>query len=185
MCSHITKRSNPHTTCAGQFVNRSFVVLLRKRFPQNYNLQTAVVRGVIKGDSMKNILVIVLMPLLFSCKTQDSIKDPYSFGSAKQFAVQQWKEHKDDEKYANFTNEWLMFNNTNSIDSKGKCYLLGDNKEEIILVQNQLGTIQYLIAENENEKTQCFREAFVGQKYPRPPFAPFFHQLTMNAQKRN
>lgn len=134
---------------------------------------------------MRNILIIVLMQLLFSCKSQDPIKDPYSFVNVKRLAVQQWKEHKDDEKYANFTNEWLMFNNTNSIDSKGKCYLLSDKKEEIILVQNQLGTIQYLIAENENEKTQCFRKTFVGQKYPHPPFAPFFHQLTMNAPKRN
>jgi hypothetical protein len=31
---------------AGQFVSRSFVVLLRKNNPQNRDLQTAVVRGV-------------------------------------------------------------------------------------------------------------------------------------------
>ena len=42
----ITKRSNSRTSCAGQFVSRSFVVLLRKSNPQNRDLQTAVVRGV-------------------------------------------------------------------------------------------------------------------------------------------
>jgi hypothetical protein len=31
---------------AGQFVSRVFVVLLRKRFPQNHNLQTAAVLSV-------------------------------------------------------------------------------------------------------------------------------------------
>ncbi|EIK43542.1 hypothetical protein O59_003940 [Cellvibrio sp. BR] len=31
--------------CAGQFLSRSFVVLLRKSNPQNYNLKTAVVHG--------------------------------------------------------------------------------------------------------------------------------------------
>ncbi|WP_263186062.1 MULTISPECIES: hypothetical protein [unclassified Shewanella] len=39
-------RNNPRTSCTGQFVSRSFVVLLRKSNPQNYNLQTAVVLGV-------------------------------------------------------------------------------------------------------------------------------------------
>ena len=43
----ITRRSSPHTSCAGQFVSRGFVVLLRKSNPQNHNLQTAAVRGVI------------------------------------------------------------------------------------------------------------------------------------------
>jgi hypothetical protein len=33
---------------AGQFVSRVFVVLLRKRFPQKPNLQTAAVLSVIK-----------------------------------------------------------------------------------------------------------------------------------------
>jgi hypothetical protein len=31
---------------AGHFVSRVFVVLLRKRFPQNHNLQTAAVLSV-------------------------------------------------------------------------------------------------------------------------------------------
>jgi hypothetical protein len=31
---------------AGLFVSRSFMFLLRKSIPQNHNLQTAVVRGV-------------------------------------------------------------------------------------------------------------------------------------------
>src|SRR5690606_41161090 len=46
--------SNPRTACAGQFVSRSFVVLLRKSNPQNYNLQTAVVRGVIRHCTVIN-----------------------------------------------------------------------------------------------------------------------------------
>lgn len=45
-CKHITRRSSTHTSCAGQFVSRSFVVLLRKIFSQNRNLQTAAELGV-------------------------------------------------------------------------------------------------------------------------------------------
>jgi len=32
--------------CVGQFLSRSFVVLLRKSIPQNYNLKTAAELGV-------------------------------------------------------------------------------------------------------------------------------------------
>jgi hypothetical protein len=35
---------------AGQFVSRVFVVLLRKRFPQKHNLQTAAVLSVIESN---------------------------------------------------------------------------------------------------------------------------------------
>ncbi len=41
----------PRTSCAGQFLSRSFMFLLRKSNPQNRNLQTAVVRGVIFNQS--------------------------------------------------------------------------------------------------------------------------------------
>ena len=47
-CKHITRRSSTHTSCAGQFVSRSFVVLLRKIFSQNRNLQTAAELGVMQ-----------------------------------------------------------------------------------------------------------------------------------------
>src|SRR5690554_4501519 len=42
----LTKCSNSRTSCAGQFVSRGFVVLLRKSNPQNRDLQTAVEHGV-------------------------------------------------------------------------------------------------------------------------------------------
>ena len=42
----MTRRSSTHISCAGQFVSRGFVVLLRKSNPQNRDLQTAAVRGV-------------------------------------------------------------------------------------------------------------------------------------------
>ncbi|AQT60424.1 hypothetical protein B0D95_10185 [Cellvibrio sp. PSBB023] len=36
-------------SCAGQFLSRGFVVLLRKSNPQIHNLKTAVVHGVMRG----------------------------------------------------------------------------------------------------------------------------------------
>lgn len=44
----LTRRSSTHTSCAGQFVSRGFVVLLRKSNPQSHNLQTAAVRDVMQ-----------------------------------------------------------------------------------------------------------------------------------------
>jgi hypothetical protein len=54
---------------AGQFVSRVFVVLLRKRFPQNHNLQTAAVLSVTRGN-MK-ILASILF-YLFSLASEAS-----------------------------------------------------------------------------------------------------------------
>jgi hypothetical protein len=47
---------------AGQFVSRVFVVLLRKRFPQNHNLQTAAVLSVMyhKENEMLKIIPFIL-----------------------------------------------------------------------------------------------------------------------------
>lgn len=40
--NQISNKSLKHRTFgAGQFLSRAFVVLLRKRFPQNHNLKTA------------------------------------------------------------------------------------------------------------------------------------------------
>jgi hypothetical protein len=39
--------------CAGQFLSRSFVVLLRKSIPQNHNLKTAAELGVTWGKKFK------------------------------------------------------------------------------------------------------------------------------------
>jgi hypothetical protein len=62
-----SKCSNPRTSCAGQFLSRSFVVLLRKSNPQNYNLQIAVVRGVIGTRIMNKIFYVCISILLCSC----------------------------------------------------------------------------------------------------------------------
>jgi len=42
----ITSRCSSHASRAGQFLSRSFVVLLRKSVPQNHNLKTAAELGV-------------------------------------------------------------------------------------------------------------------------------------------
>jgi hypothetical protein len=44
----VTSRCSSHTSCAGQFLSRSFVVLLRKSIPQNHNLKTAAELGVMQ-----------------------------------------------------------------------------------------------------------------------------------------
>jgi len=48
--SHLTSRCSTAPAlraCAGQFLSRGFMVLLRKNVPQNHNLKTAAELGVI------------------------------------------------------------------------------------------------------------------------------------------
>jgi hypothetical protein len=77
---------------AGQFVSRVFVVLLRKRFPQKPNLQTAAVLSVKLGMVMRKIYTFVLL-LLFSANTLSEEKysyfenGPYRFDEANSYLV--------------------------------------------------------------------------------------------------
>ncbi|MEN0038786.1 MAG: hypothetical protein AAGC78_17040 [Cellvibrio sp.] len=130
---------------------------------------------------MKKISILLFLPLLFSCANQSPVQNSMSFSQAKGLYDQQWVQHKDDEKYISFVGEWLRFKNTNSNPFEARCYFATDAKERFILIQNEKGIIQELIAENDNRKTRCFRKELVGNKYPRPPFAPFFTVLTMGA----
>ena len=131
---------------------------------------------------MKKISVLLLLPLLFSCTNQGAKNNSSPFYQAKGLYDRQWAEHKDDARYMVFIHEWLAFKNNNPPRAEeGRCYYLSDKSERFILVQDQHGVINKLIAENENKKTKCFRAALVGKKYPKPPIAPFYHELTMAA----
>jgi len=64
MATNITSRCSSHTSCAGQFLSRGVVVLLRKSIPQNHNLKTAAELGVrhhLLGE------VIQMIRIFFCC----------------------------------------------------------------------------------------------------------------------
>lgn len=131
---------------------------------------------------MRKIYLLSLSVFLLSCSSNIPIKDIYSFEVVEQQATAQWEKYRDTEEYAQFNNDWLSFNNANQIDEKGHCYLIGGPTEVIILIQNRLGTIQNVVVENDNKKTRCFKEAFIGKKYPKPPFSPFYHYMIMKGE---
>ncbi len=64
--SAITRRSSPQAPLAGQFVSRSFVVLLRKSIPQNHDLQTAAELGVILGSPNEDMCNIYFFMVCLS-----------------------------------------------------------------------------------------------------------------------
>ncbi len=112
-----------------------------------------------------------------SCTNKQGYEQPYSFEDILMLSTQQWEMNSDQEEYENFRNDWILFNNLNSSDEKDACYKLGSNTEQMILVQNSNGTIQYVIPENKNDKTECFVKIYLGKKYPKPPFSPFYHLM--------
>lgn len=117
--------------------------------------------------------------LAASCVGPVIKKAPYTFETLDRLSDEQWAKHRNDDEYVRFSTDWLLFNNANRIDQKGDCYSLGGATEDLILVQNEQGVIQYVVPEHENEKTRCFQAVFLEQKYPTPPFAPFYHYMRM------
>jgi hypothetical protein len=58
--NNLTKCCNPRTTCAGQFVTRGFVVLLRKSNPQTTTYKLPLSTALTKNSLMKKFLILLV-----------------------------------------------------------------------------------------------------------------------------
>jgi len=116
--------------------------------------------------------------LLTGCASKLPAPD-YSFETVDRLADQQWAEYKDDDRHSAFNTDWLLFNNANGIDQKNGCYVLGSDVEDLILIQNSEGVIQHVVLKRSTPKSECFKEVFLGVRYPAPPVAPYYHFMRM------
>jgi hypothetical protein len=127
---------------------------------------------------MKNISAILFVLMTSACATLNPSAEAYSFDQANELAVREWVTHKNNIGYTKFSNAFFISVSRYSNEAQ-KCQLLGKDKEGIVLVQNEAGVIQHAISENENKKTQCVKEVFLGRTFPKPPFSPTFKALKL------
>jgi hypothetical protein len=117
--------------------------------------------------------------MFMGCAGQLPTTETASYATVFAVAEEQWTQNHETEEFVSFQTAWLEFNNSNRIDEQGNCYALSEQSEVIVLVQDAHGVIQDVVPRNANRKTACFAEVFLGQKYPAPPFAPFYHIMHM------
>lgn len=72
-----------------------------------------------------------------------------------------------------YETETLAFNNEHKLDEKGNCHGKSIYPVTIILMLDAEGRVTSSITDVENAKAKCFRKAYAGVKFPRPPFAPY------------
>lgn len=72
-----------------------------------------------------------------------------------------------------YETETLAFNNANKLDEKGNCHGKSIYPVTIMLILDAEGRVTSSMTDVENAKAQCFRKAYAGVKFPRPPVAPY------------
>jgi hypothetical protein len=78
-----------------------------------------------------------------------------------------------------YANAWAEFNNAHHLDEKGGCYSKAGGTLVQILEIDATGRVVGYFANRDNARSRCWRQAYLGVKFPPPPFAPFYHRLEM------
>ena len=86
---------------------------------------------------------------------------------------------KDDATKA-YVEAWIEFNNAHHLDEKGGCYGKAGESLVQILEIDEDGKVVGYFSDKTNDRSRCWRDAYLGVTFPPPPFAPFFHRLQMN-----
>jgi hypothetical protein len=78
-----------------------------------------------------------------------------------------------------YVDAWIEFNNAHHLDEKGNCYAMPGGSLVLILEIDAKGKVVGYFADQDNERSRCWRKAYFGVRFPRPPYAPIYHRLVM------
>lgn len=122
---------------------------------------------------MRSIVLAIGFAILAGCASTP--KTPSSFSDAQRMFDAQPRTSATDA----YGTEWAEFNNAHHLDERDGCYLKADGSLVQILQIDAGGKIVNYFADQENGRSQCWRQTYLGLTFPKPPFAPFLHRLEM------
>ena len=101
--------------------------------------------------------------------------------SNPQFASQMQKFEKQfpNAKATKYEDESLAFNNANKLDMKGNCHGKSAYPVVILLTLDANGRVTDTMTDVQNSKAECFRQAYAGVQFPKPPVAPYFKPIRL------
>lgn len=79
-----------------------------------------------------------------------------------------------------YADSWAEFNNQNHLDERDGCYYMAEGELTQILEIDATGKVIGYYADKDNGRSQCWRNTYLGVVFPKPPFAPYWHKLTMH-----
>lgn len=72
-----------------------------------------------------------------------------------------------------YEDESIRFNNEKKLDEKGNCHGMSKYPVIIILVLDANGKVTSSMTDVNNAKAECFRRAYTGVQFPKPPMANY------------
>lgn len=82
-------------------------------------------------------------------------------------------------KATKYEDESLKFNDANKLDMKGDCHGKSIHPVTIVLVLDAAGRVTSSTTDVDNSKAACFRTAYAGVTFPKPPSAPYYKPLRL------
>lgn len=82
-------------------------------------------------------------------------------------------------KATRYEDESLAFNNANKLDEKGSCHGKSIYPVTIILTLDASGRVISSMTDVDNAKAACFRKAYEGVQFPKPPMANYKKPLKL------
>ncbi len=82
-------------------------------------------------------------------------------------------------KATKYEEDSLKFNVDNKLDMKGNCHGKSTYPVTIILVLDASGRVTRSVTDVDNSKAECFRRAYAGVTFPKPPVAPYYKPLRL------
>ena len=79
-----------------------------------------------------------------------------------------------------YANAWADFNNLNHLDERDGCYFKADGELTQILEIDASDKVVGYFTDKDNGRSECWRNTYLGVVFPKPPFAPYWHRLTMH-----
>ena len=67
----------------------------------------------------------------------------------------------------------LKFNNDKKLDERGNCHDKSKYPVTIVLTLDADGKVTDSVTDVSNAKAECFRKAYAGVQFPKPPTAPY------------
>jgi hypothetical protein len=127
--------------------------------------------------TLLNISGLAALILAAGCQTMGSQPDPNEPAPAANPAYQsemaKFNAQFPNAKATKYEDESLAFNNANKLDEKGNCHDKSKWPVVIILTLDADGKVTNSTTDVEGAKAACFRKAYEGVQFPKPPMAPY------------
>ena len=83
------------------------------------------------------------------------------------------------DKATKYEVESLRYSDDHKFDRKGDCHAKSVYPVTIVLLIDAKGNVTSTTTDVENGKASCFRQAYAGVQFPKPPFAPYRKPILM------